>query len=208
MDKITIVKIGGKIINDSKLLAEFLQQFSKIEGMKILVHGGGRSVNDMLENLGIAPKMLDGRRITDRVTLDVCIGQYAGNINKKIVALLQASGVDALGLSGADGGLIKATKRPAAPIDYGWAGNIVSVNTEKLKGLLVLGLVPVFCAITADENGQLLNTNADTIAATVASSISDSLDVALRFCFEYNGILSDLKSATVLQKIESKLKKR
>ena len=118
MDKITVVKIGGKIINAGELLNEFLDQFSKIEGMKILVHGGGRSATNMLTKLGIVPKMLNGRRITDKATLDVCIGQYAGNINKKIVVLLQSIGVDAIGLSGADGGLIKASKRPTDPIDF------------------------------------------------------------------------------------------
>ncbi len=202
MDKITVVKIGGKIINAGELLNEFLDQFSKIEGMKILVHGGGRSATNMLTKLGIVPKMHNGRRITDKATLDVCIGQYAGNINKKIVVLLQSIGVDAIGLSGADGGLIKASKRPTDPIDFGYAGDIESVESKKLKSLLDLGYVPVFCALTADKNGQLLNTNADTIASSIAVAMVGFAEINLQFCFEYNGILSDLVSEAIIHEIE------
>jgi len=203
MNNITIVKIGGKIINDIELLNAFLSNFSKIGGLKILVHGGGRSVNQMLLALGMEPTMLNGRRVTDAATLEICVGQYAGNINKQIVALLQAKAIDALGLTGADGGIIKAQKRPTTPTDYGFAGDIVGVESDKLVSLLHLGFVPVFCAITADQNGQLLNTNADTIASTLAVSLSEVMDVDLRFCFEYSGILEDLESNIVIQEIKS-----
>lgn len=203
MNKITIVKIGGRVINKDELLKDFLDQFSNIEGKKILVHGGGRSATSMLEKLGIESKMLNGRRITDQATLDVCIGQYAGIINKKIVALLQSINIDAIGLSGADGSIIKADKRPQVPIDYGYAGDIKSVDSVKLDSLLKLGYVPVFCALTADETGQLLNTNADTIASSIAVAMCEMFTVDLRFCFEYDGILADLKSAAVIREIES-----
>ena len=201
MDKITIVKVGGKIINEKDLLSDFLVEFSKIKGKKILVHGGGKSASEMLLKLGIEPRMHDGRRITDATSLEVCVGQYAGNINKQIVASLQAIDVDAIGLSGADGGIIKAEKRPAKPFDYGFAGDIKFIEKDKILGLLQLGLVPVFCAITADQRGQLLNTNADTIASSVAISLIGEAKVDLRFCFEYEGVLEDLNSKSVFASI-------
>ena len=203
MDKITIVKIGGKIINEEELLRDFLWQFAKIHGLKILVHGGGRSASQMLSSLGIEARMHNGRRITDSATLDVCVGQYAGRINKKIVSLLQTIDVDALGLSGADGGIIKAKKRPDEPFDYGFAGDIVRVKSNRILGLLKLGFVPVFCAITANQNGQLLNTNADTIAASLAVSLIGKAEVDLRFCFEFDGVLEDLESDRIIKTIKS-----
>ena len=202
MDKITIVKIGGKIINEDNLLKEFLTQFSKIEGMKVLVHGGGKSATDMLIKLGIEPKILDGRRVTDEATLEVCIGQYAGNINKKIVALLQSINTNAIGLSGADGGIIRSTKRPKEPIDYGYAGDIESIDTVKIESLIKLGFIPVFCALTFDISGQLLNTNADTIASSIATAMVGKAPIDLRYCFEFDGILVNLDSATVIHEIE------
>jgi len=202
MNKITIVKVGGEIINNTELLESFLLQFSKIKGVKILVHGGGKSVSDMLLALGIEPRMHNGRRITDSTTLDVCVSQYAGSINKKIVALLQAIDIDAFGLSGADGGVIKSRKRPDVPFDYGFAGDIEQVSKNKILGLLGLGFVPVFCAITVDQQGQLLNTNADTIASSIATSLATTTEVDLRFCFEYDGVLKDLDSKIVISRLK------
>lgn len=202
MDKVTIVKVGGKIINDKGLLEDFLLQFSKIAGLKILVHGGGESASQMLSALGIEPRMNNGRRITDAATLDVCVGQYAGKINKNIVAALQSMNVDAIGLSGADGGIIRTKKRPTHPFDFGYAGDIEYIAVNKVISLLKLGFVPVFCAITADQSGQLLNTNADTIASSLAISLSTETEIDLRFCFEYDGVLADMNSNKVIKTIK------
>lgn len=202
MNEITIVKIGGKIINEDSLLRSFLKEFSAIPGMKILVHGGGRAATKMLNELGMKIKMIDGRRITDAATLDVCVGQYAGVVNKRIVGILQSMDVDAMGLSGADGQIILSNKRPASPIDYGYVGDITHIDSKKLIGLITLGFVPVFCAVTADTNGQLLNTNADTIASALASELANSMKVDLRYCFEFDGVLSDLVKMEVIDVIK------
>jgi acetylglutamate kinase len=192
MDKLTIVKIGGNILNKEIDLDDFLEKFKQIKGKKILVHGGGRSANSLLKQIGITPKMHDGRRITDTETLRVVNMVYAGEINKKVVSLLQAKDINALGLSGADGNVILAKKRPVVDFDYGYAGDIIQVQVQNIFALLEAGFTPTFCSITHDGKGQLLNTNADTIAATLAAALAKDYDLSLRFCFELNGVLEDI----------------
>lgn len=191
MKKITVIKIGGNIIDNPTELEQFLTDFSKIEGYKVLVHGGGKSATKMAESIGLVPQMIDGRRITDAAMLDVVVMIYAGQINKNIVAQLQSKNNNAIGFSGADGNLIQSTKRNHPTIDYGFVGDVKQVNTKLLATLLENGIIPVFCAITHDKNGQLLNTNADTIASELAIALSEFFDVTLTYCFEKQGVLSD-----------------
>ncbi|MEZ7505063.1 acetylglutamate kinase [Flavobacterium sp. Arc2] len=188
---VTVIKIGGNIIDDPKELQQFLTDFSNIEGYKVLVHGGGKSATKMAKSIGLVPQMIDGRRITDAPMLDVVVMIYAGQINKNIVAQLQAHNTNAMGFSGADGNLIQSDKRNHPTIDYGFVGDVTSVNTSLLETLLSSGIVPVFCAITHDKNGQLLNTNADTIASELAIALSEVFDVTLNYCFEKPGVLFD-----------------
>ena len=189
--KITVVKIGGNVIDDASALTEVLTAFSKLEGAKILVHGGGKEASKLAEKLGLPPQMVDGRRITDASMLDVVVMTYAGLLNKKIVAQLNAFGTTAIGFSGADGNLILSEKRKKGTVDYGFAGDIVSVNHQLLVTLLNNNITPVCCAITHDGNGQLLNTNADTIASELASALAVYYDVELCYCFEKKGVLMD-----------------
>ncbi len=188
---LTIVKIGGKLLESEALLSQTLQQFAQIKGAKILVHGGGKSASEWSNALGIPPNMVDGRRITDAPTLEVVTMVYAGLENKKVVSQLQALGCDALGFSGADANTILARKRPVKTIDYGFVGDIDQVNAMRINALLKLGLSPVFCAITHDGNGGLLNTNADTIAAEMAKAMANHYEVKLFYCFEKAGVLAD-----------------
>ena len=192
--QVKIFKIGGGILDHEPDLLEFVRLFAGINGPKILVHGGGKGASEMMTKLGIAPQMVDGRRITDAATLDVVTMFYAGKTNKQLVAALQSRGVNALGLSGADGNVIRATKRPVREVDYGFVGDLsgVSVDAELLSHLLALGLTPVFCPITHDGQGQLLNTNADTVAAALAKALSPRYAVELHFCFEKRGVLANI----------------
>ena len=192
MDKLHIVKLGGGLLEDSSATATALASFHALSGHKILVHGGGSQTSILCEKLGIESKMHNGRRITDDAALEVAVMVYAGLANKTLVAGLQKLGTNAIGVSGADANLIQANKRPVQDIDYGWAGDISSVNTANLKAFLSIGLSVVFCAITHDQNGQLLNTNADTIAATVASALAAEYEVHLHYCFGYAGVLKDI----------------
>lgn len=199
-----VFKIGGGIIDHEADLLEFVRLFAKISGPKILVHGGGKGASDMMKNLGIAPNLINGRRITDAAALDIVTMFYAGKTNKQLVAALQCIGVNALGLSGADGNVIHATKRPIREIDYGFVGDLseTSVNTNLIQQLLGMGLTPVFCAINHDGHGQLLNTNADTIAASIAKALSKEYAVSLHFCFEKRGVLADINDDnSVIEKI-------
>ena len=192
-EPVSIIKIGGNVIDNPTELAQFLSDFSKIEGKKVLVHGGGKSATKMAQSIGLTPQMVDGRRITDAAMLEVVVMIYAGQINKSIVADLQANGVNAIGLSGADGNAIQSVKRNHPTIDYGFVGDVQNVNTDLIQVLLSNGIVPVFCAITHDKNGQLLNTNADTIASELAIALSTVYDVTLNYCFEKNGVLTDVE---------------
>ena len=187
-----ILKVGGHLVNDAIALQEVLAAFAGLKGAKLLVHGGGRHATALAKQLGISPKMVDGRRITDAAMLEVAVMSYAGLSNKKIVSQLQKQGVNAVGLTGADGNCIEAVKRPVLDIDYGFAGDITQVNTAVFFSLTTQDFVPVLCAITHDKNGQLLNTNADTIAAQVAVAMSKAYDVTLFYCFEHAGVLTDI----------------
>jgi len=187
-----IIKIGGRLINDPKSLDAFLNAFQRVSTPKILVHGGGRKATELSALLGIETRMIDGRRITNKETLEVAVMVYAGLINKTIVARLQALDINAIGLSGADADTVRATKRPVREVDYGYVGDIERVADGALQALLNSGITPVLCAISHDGSGQLLNTNADTIAAQVAIALSTSYQVHLSYCFEYPGVLYDI----------------
>lgn len=190
---LSIIKIGGNVIENKEELSKFLSLFSKLEGSKILVHGGGKLATQLATKLGIESKMIGGRRITDAETLEVITMVYAGLTNKNIVAELQSNNCNAIGLSGADGDAIQAHKRPLKDIDYGFAGDIDGVNSSMISKLLNADLVPVFCAMTHDGKGQLLNTNADTIASELAIGLSGLYETTLYYCFEKKGVLLDIK---------------
>lgn len=191
MSHLYIVKTGGKILETPAYLKMALDQFSKLPGPKILVHGGGRSASRLAEKLGVEAPMVDGRRITSDEMLEVALMVYGGLANKGLVAQLQARGVQALGLTGADLNIIQAHKREVTKIDYGWAGDIDQVNTEVLANLLRAGVCPVFAPLTHNKKGQMLNTNADTIASSVAVAMSQRFEVQLAFIFEKEGVLID-----------------
>jgi acetylglutamate kinase len=182
------------VIENRVALLDFLKDFAALEGPKILVHGGGKEATQMAKKLGVKVKLIEGRRVTDAQNLNLITMLYAGKLNKTIVAQLQALGCQSLGLSGADGNSILAEKRPAKPIDFGFVGDLKTVNNSFFDLLLKEGISPVCCALSHDGNGQLLNTNADTIAATVAASLSNHYEVHLLYCFEKNGVLKDLNN--------------
>ncbi|MCH7403215.1 acetylglutamate kinase [Belliella kenyensis] len=192
--KISIIKIGGNVIDFPEKLDEFLFLFSRFPGKKILIHGGGVLASKFGESMGVMPEMVDGRRITDKDTLDIVTMVYAGLINKQIVAKLQKLKQNALGMTGADGNLIQSKKRPVKKIDYGFVGDIKSVNTDLLESLLEKDIVPVICAITHDKKGQLLNTNADSISSEIAVAMSSKHTVNLYYCFNKAGVLIDEKN--------------
>lgn len=189
-----IIKIGGNIINDKETLATFLSNFSGIKGLKILVHGGGKRATEMAKELGLQPKMIGGRRITDEANLEIVTMVYAGLLNKNITAQLQLNNCNAIGLSGTDANCILAHKRIIKDIDYGFAGDVDEVNSEVIKLFLENKMTPVFCAITHDKKGQLLNTNADTISSEIAKALSSDYEVELVYCFEKNGVLEDVNN--------------
>lgn len=194
MEKLFVVKIGGNVIDDKENLTRFLKLFSEIEGKKILVHGGGKIATKIGEQLGLVPNYHKGRRITDDKTIDLVTMVYGGLVNKKIVASMQQSGCNAIGLTGADGNVIPAVKRPVKEIDFGWVGDITAagVNTRLLTALLQQAITPVFAALTHDGEGHLLNTNADTIASTLAVALSGQYEVRLIYCFEKKGVLENV----------------
>lgn len=191
MEKITVIKVGGKIVEDSDSLNALLDNFSQIEGYKILVHGGGRSATKMAERLGIESRMVNGRRITDKDMLEIVTMVYGGLVNKNIVSLLQARGLNAIGLTGADLNVIRSVKRQVADIDYGFVADVKQVNGGVLSGLIKQQIIPVMAPLTHNGEGQLLNTNADTIAGETAKSLVPYFDVTLMYCFEKKGVLYD-----------------
>lgn len=202
--KLCIVKIGGNVIDNEAHLDSFLLDFAKLDGPKILVHGGGKRATEISEKLGIKTEFNKGRRITTAASLEVITMVYAG-LNKLIVSKLQAANCNALGLSGADGDAITSDKRPSNPFDFGFAGDVKKVNYSLIKSLVKVGVQPVFCAITHDGNGQLLNTNADTIATEIAIGMSQEYATELIYCFEKNGVLEDVNdSDSVISKINKK----
>jgi len=189
MDALKIVKVGGNIIDDPGALENFLGPFSQLQGPKILVHGGGKSATKLAQDMQVPVTMVAGRRVTDAATLDIITMVYAGKINKQIIAKLQGKKCNAIGFTGADGNTICSDKRPVKTIDYGFVGDIKYVNSKVLGLLLEAGITPVFCAITHDNNGQLLNTNADTIASALAVGLSEKYATELIYCFEKKGVL-------------------
>jgi acetylglutamate kinase len=200
--QLSIIKIGGNIIDDEGKLGTFLDSFAAIPGKKILVHGGGKLATKVAEGLGIRQQLVDGRRITDGETLKVVTMVYAGTINKNIVAQLQARGCNAIGLTGADGNSIRAHKRVHPEIDFGYVGDVDSVDAGFLTGLLMLNKTLVFAPITHDGKGLLLNTNADTIAQEVARGLGRSFDISLVYSFEKSGVLLDTTNEdTVIPRI-------
>ena len=201
--KLFVIKIGGNIINNEKELQNFLENLSKKEGAIILVHGGGKLATQMSNQLGIETKMINGRRITSKENLDIVTMIYAGLINKKITAALQGFGKNALGLTGADANCISSNKTPTNPIDFGFVGDVTGVNSKAIQVFLENKMLPVFCAITHDEAGQLLNTNADTIAAEIAIGMSEFYETELIYCFEKKGVLADSENDdSVISKID------
>lgn len=190
-EKLTIIKVGGKIVEDGSALQRLLSDFSTIDGRKLLVHGGGRSATALAARLGIETKMVDGRRITDDSMLEVVTMVYGGLVNKRIVAGLQAAGVNAVGLTGADMNAVLSVRRSVGVVDYGWVGDVRIVNADAISTLVENGYCPVIAPITHDGKGHLLNTNADTMAGETAKALASRYDVDLVYCFEKAGVLFD-----------------
>ena len=190
-EHLTIIKVGGKIVENSESLNSLLKDFAAVEGKKLLVHGGGRSATQMAARLGVETKMVDGRRITDEAMLEVVTMVYGGLVNKRIVAGLQALGIDAVGLTGADMNIVLSDKRKVSAVDYGWVGDVKKVNAEAVATLIESGCCPVVAPLTHDGCGHMLNTNADTMAGEMAKAMAAHYDVTLMFCFEKPGVLAD-----------------
>lgn len=193
---ITIIKVGGKIVEERESLMQLLDRFAAIEGEKVLIHGGGRSATRIAEKLGIESRMIDGRRVTDEATLGVVTMVYGGLVNKNIVAGLQARGVNALGLTGADCNVIHAHKRPVKEIDWGFVGDVDGADGKMLSALIEQGIVPVVAPLTHDGKGNMLNINADTMAAETAKALAPYYDVTLTYCFEFPGVMRNPEDAT------------
>ena len=189
MEKLTLIKVGGKIVEEPDTLQQLLRDFSSIEGHKVLVHGGGRSATKIASQLGIESQMVNGRRITDAEMLKVVTMVYGGLVNKNIVAGLQSLQVNALGLTGADMNIMRSDKHPVKDVDYGFVGDVKEVNADVLASLIQQGIVPVLAPLTHDKQGHMLNTNADTIAGEAAKALAKYFDVTLMFCFEKKGVL-------------------
>ncbi|GAB3170169.1 acetylglutamate kinase [Telluribacter humicola] len=186
-----VVKIGGNVIDNPEACSRFLRAFAQLPSPKILVHGGGKVATQVAAKLQIETQMVDGRRITDRPMLNVVTMVYGGLVNKNLVAQLQAQQCNAIGLTGADGGIIRSVKRPVKEIDYGFVGDIEAVNTAQVEALLQSGLVPIIAPLTYSTEGVLLNTNADTMASAMAVGMAERYEVNLVYCFEKKGVLSD-----------------
>lgn len=189
--KLTVIKVGGKIVEEENSLQKLLNDFAAIEGPKVLVHGGGRSATKIATQLGIESKMVNGRRITDAEMLRVVTMVYGGLVNKNIVAGLQARGINATGLTGADMNVILSDIRPVKDINYGFVGDVKQVDGERLAALIQSGIIPVMAPLTHDGKGNILNTNADTIAGETAKGLAPYFDVTLIYCFEKRGVLRD-----------------
>lgn len=190
-EKLTIVKVGGKIVEDEASLQRLIHAFARMDGLRLLVHGGGRTATDVAKRLGVETVMVEGRRVTDQAMLEVVTMVYGGLVNKRVVAALQAAGINAIGLTGADMNVMLAHCRPAGSVDYGFVGDVDKADGEALAHLLQSGVVPVMAPLTHDGHGQLLNTNADTIAGETAKALAHLFDVTLVYCFEHAGVLKD-----------------
>lgn len=191
MEKLTLIKVGGKIVEEQATLSRLLASFAAIPGRKVLVHGGGRSATAMASRLGIESRMVGGRRITDKAMLEVVTMVYAGLVNKNIVAGLQAQGVNALGMTGVDMNILLSDKRPVGEVDYGYVGDVRRVDAAALSALIEMGVVPVIAPLTHDGRGSMLNTNADTMAGETAKALASRYEVSLVYCFEKRGVLRD-----------------
>ena len=192
MEKLTIIKVGGKIVEEQQSLEQLLNDFADIPGNKLLVHGGGRSATQIAAQLGIETQMVDGRRVTDAEMLKVVTMVYGGLVNKNIVAQLQARHINAMGLTGADLNVIRSHKRQPNPIDFGFVGDVDKVDGGRLAQLISSGIVPIMAPLTHDGEGHLLNTNADTIAGEVAKAMTPYYNISLIFCFEKAGVMQDV----------------
>lgn len=193
MESVSVIKVGGKIAEDVAVLNAFLHDLGSVTGPKVLVHGGGVIATKIGEKLGISSQMIEGRRVTDKETLEVATMVYGGLINKRIVAKLQSMGVNAIGLTGADLNVIEADKRPPEPIDFGWVGDIKKVNTDWLVSLIEKDVLPVMAPLTHDGNGNMLNTNADSIASFTAGALANRLNTRLVLCFDMPGVMENGK---------------
>ncbi len=210
MEKLFVIKIGGNVIDNDVALQSFLADFASSRAKKILIHGGGKVATKIGEQLGIESKYINGRRITDEATIDLVTMVYGGLVNKQIVAKLQALNCNAIGLTGADANIIPAVKRPVNEIDYGFAGDIKNenINAAVLDVLLQQGLSPVIAPLTHDGKGQILNTNADTIASSLAVALSKNYEVRLIYCFEKKGILENIDNENSVLRLITKAKYR
>lgn len=201
MEKLNVVKIGGSVVDDREALSNFLCAFAKLEGPKLLVHGGGKIATRVADAMQLRTEMVEGRRITDDEMIDVVTMTYGGLINKKIVSQLQGYDVNAVGLTGADGNLILSEKRPKqGGIDFGWVGDPKLVNSKWLAHLIEEKQIPVIAPLTHDGKGNLLNTNADTIANVIGVALSSFFDVTISYCFDLKGVLKDIKNSSSLVK--------
>ena len=188
-----VVKIGGNVIDNAEACTRFLKSFAGLAAKSILVHGGGKVATQMASRLQIETQMVDGRRITDKAMLDVVTMVYGGLVNKNLVAQLQSYGCNAIGLTGADGGIIRSVKRPVKTIDYGYVGDIEEVDDRQIEALLASSLIPVIAPLTYSAEGLLLNTNADTMASATAVAMAQTAEVKLIYCFEKKGVLTDVE---------------
>ena len=203
MEKLTIVKIGGDIIDHKEKRDEIIKSFSQYPGKKILVHGGGKLATSLGEKMGIKAKLVDGRRITDKPMLDIVTMVYGGSINGELTAELVSNGLDAIGLKGADGNIFNAHKRPIKEIDYGWVGDIDKVDGAKLSHLLEAGFTPVIAPLTHDGAGHLLNTNGDTMASMIAIAMSPFFEISLFYVFKMPGVLLDAEdSSSIISRLD------
>lgn len=191
MVPVYVIKIGGRVVDNPAVLLPFLDAFARLEAGRVLVHGGGKSATQLAQRLGVDAPMVEGRRITDDAMLEVALMVYGGLVNRQVVAHLQARQVDALGLAGADLNMVRAHKRPVGKVDYGWAGDVDEIGTPRLLDLLARGIVPVMAPLSHDGKGQMLNTNADTIASMVAKALAPYRPVRLVYVFEKAGVLTD-----------------
>lgn len=202
MKQLSIVKVGGAVVEQPDKLARLITDFASIPGRKILVHGGGRSATRIAASLGIESQMIDGRRVTDEAMLRVVTMVYGGLVNKNIVASLQAAGINAVGLTGADMDIIRSHRRTVTTVDYGYVGDVDRVNADALASLLESGIVPVVAPLSHDGQGSMLNTNADTIASEVARAMARKYETTLTFCFELPGVMRDASdSSSVIPEI-------
>lgn len=205
MEGLTVVKVGGKVLENEESLDLFINQFTKIAGKKLLIHGGGVLADRLLEKQGLEPRMINGRRVTDEETLETVIMVYGGLVNKKVVANLIKNDTKAVGLTGADGLIAESVKRPSRPIDYGFAGDIIKINTDLLVTLLEAGYVPVIAPLSMTSSGQILNTNADTIATQLAINLASHYAVKLVYGFEIEGVMKDVNDPGSLIKALDKV---